>query len=320
MNSRWTGPSRPVDPSMGGDSAPRRDESENVLRFKRRKTVLRPLRRSPLRRYVRPFLLALLIVAIPSGIVAWTMTSTHFAVREITVVTGERVSEAWVRRALSSLVGRNLPLLSLQQAEALVRRHPWVEGCALRKELPAGLRVRIDEKRSVALLRHETDLYYLDDRGSLIAPFDPFAGGVDLLLVSRSLPAVNAPLGKPATASGDGDLEAAVELMSEIAAVDPPWRVGLSEIVILGEKDFRIYTNSLPFPLLVRAGTLERKVRRLEGLLPKIVERYAHAAAVDLRFARRIIVQPSVKVGSDPRRSGSTAAYREATPNHVQRG
>lgn len=293
----------------------RRDE-DNVLHFKRGKNEVRPLRRSPLRRYVGPFLMALVIVAIPSGLVAWPMTSSEFAVRELKVTTGERVSEAWVRSALSPILGRNLPLLSLEQAETLMRRHPWVEACALRKELPGSLLVRITERRAVALLRHPSGLYYLDPAGAVIAPFDPLAGDVDLLLVSQAQPPDAALLERPGP---DPDLAAAVGLLDEIARIDPPWRSGLSEIVILGEKDFRIYTTGLPFPLLVRAGTLESKVRRLQGLLPKIVERHAPTAAVDLRFARRIIVQP-VRAGGERRRSGSTAANQEARSNHVQRG
>ena len=316
-----SGPPRRIGSPPAGDTAPRHDDLENVLAFRRGGGEMRRLRRSPLRKWLGPFLLALLIVAIPSGLVAWTMTSPRFALQDMTVVvTGERVSEEWVRDALSPLMGQNLPLLSLARAESLLRQHPWVRGAALHKQLPDRLTVRVREKRAVALLRHAADLYYLDERGSVIVPFDPHAGGADLVLVSRSQPAAEIPNARSEPGARTGDLRSALELAEEIAVVEPRWRAELSEIVILGEQDFRIYTTSLPFPLLVRAGTLERKVRRLEKLLPAILERYAHAAAVDLRFARRIIVQPSVRAGSDPLRSGPQAAYREATPNHVQRG
>ena len=75
------------------------------------------------------------------------------------------------------------------------------------------------------------------------------------------------------------------------------WHRGLSEIDILGRQDFKIFTTDLPFPLLVRGGTVEHKARRLKTLLPQIVDRYGPEAQVDLRFARRIIVQPGHREG-----------------------
>ena len=66
--------------------------------------------------------------------------------------------------------------------------------------------------------------------------------------------------------------------------------------------------------------------RRFEEILPHIVERYGAAGAVDLRFARRIIVQPSVEPGDRPRpragrsRPAPQTEHQEATTDHAQRG
>ena len=289
-------------------------ELDNIVQFRRGGGV-RPLRRSPLRKWLRPFLTAAAIVGLPAAAVAWTLTSPRFAVQEIVVDSGPRASERWVREALQPLLGSNLPLLSLAHAEAVLHRHPWVLRADLRKVLPSRLSVRVTEKRAVALLRRGSELHYLDIEGTPIAPFDPLAGHVDLLLISRA-----AALGSGDDSGRGSVVAAAVHLAEEIANVAPRWSAGLSEIVILGEEDFRIYTDSLPFPLLVRAGTLQTKARRLEALLPQIVERYGTEAAIDLRFTRRIIVQPSVRVGPASVRSRPAAAYREAALDHVQHG
>ncbi len=300
----------------------RHDEKENVTPFKRRRGNVKRLRRSPLRKFFRPFFLALMIVGLPAAVLAWPLISPRFAFQTLTVETGDRVSEEWVRQTLQPLVGTNLLLLSLPRTESLLRQHPWVENCALRKDLPSRLVVRITEKRAVALLSSDKKLYYLAANGAPIAPFDPLAGKSDLMLISRpESPASKSPAppsdGPPSDglrsnglrsngSRSDGapsngptsSLRSAIQLADEITELDPPWRAGLSEIVILGEKDFQIFTTSLPFSLLVRVGTLKEKVRRLEELLPQIVDHYDHAGAIDLRFARRIIVQPSVDTGS----------------------
>ncbi len=297
----------------------RRDLDDNVVPFRRRGGVRRS-RRGRLRRLAGPFAAALAIVASPTAVIAWVMTSPHFALSEIAVVTGERVSEAWVRRALEPLLGDNLPRLSLTRAEGLLRRHPWVAEAGLFKDLPARLSVRVEEKRAVALERADRDLFYLDASGSRIERFDPLAGSVDLLLVSladsrrgAAPPAQPSPAAapgevpEPAPPAAPSSLRSAVEMADEIEQIAPSWSAGLSEIEVLGEQDFRVYTTSLPFPLLVRAGRLNEKARRLEELLPRIVERYGAVAAVDLRFARRIIVQPSAGGERPP------AAHRKAT-------
>ena len=205
-------------------------------------------------------------------------------------------------------------------------RHPWIGGVDLRKRLPAELTVRVDEKRAVALLRDGKDLHYVDAAGERIAPFDPQTGKLDLILLSRSMSGAEGK--RPATAVSSSpvpheeaaSLDRALRLLEELDRVRPPWAIGLSEVEILGEKDFRIHTASLPSPLLVRAGTLHLKAPRLEELLPRIVDRYGAAAAIDLRFARRIIIQPSTHGKRGPRRPVPGVAQKEARADHAQRG
>jgi len=274
--------------------------------------AVRHLRRPRLLRMLRPFLLALAIVGLPAGTMGWAFTSPRFALRELAVEIdaggtmpgrlvsahggpeARRVSRVWVHQLLRPLQGRNLLRLSLVRIDEQLSKHPWVEATDLRKQLPGRLSVRVIEKRAVALYRDEKGLVYLDRDGREIAPFDPLGGAVDLLILS----------------GGEaGDRRGAVELAGEISSWRPRWSAGLSEIEILGEKDFRIFTADLPFPLVVRAGTLKSKSRRLAELLPQIIARYDRVAAVDLRFSRRIILQPSV-----PGHGGVESGSRDVAP------
>jgi cell division protein FtsQ len=291
----------------------------------RRGNAVRRSRRSLMARWLKPLAAMLALAAGPAAAMTWLMTSPRFAVRELSVVTGERVPELWVRQALAGVVGDNLPRLPLARAQAILRDHPWVESASLRKDLPARLVVRVVERQAVALLRADDGLHYLDARGVRIAPFDPSAErGVDLPLIS--VVAAGTPAaGTPAAGTPAGDeaavLRPAVRLLSEIDEVGSPWIAGMSEVEILGEEDFRLHTSTLPFPVLVKIGTLNQRARRLEELLPHIVERYG-AAAVDLRFARRIIVQPSVAgtVAREPGARQPVTDHRKVTSDHAQRG
>lgn len=267
------------------------EESPTPLRGR----AVRRSRRGRLKSRLKWLAAATVLAAGPTAAMTWLMVSPRFAVRELAIVTGERVPEVWVRDALAPVVGSNLPRLPLARADEILRSHPWVRGADLRKDLPARLAVRVAERQAVALLRADEGLFHVDARGARIAAFDPAAErGVDLPLISIAGDSDVSPRAESA------DLRAAVQLLSEIDEVEPSWAAGLSEIEVLGEEDFCVHSLDLPFPLLVRIGTLHQRVRRLEELLPQIVERFGAVAAVDLRFARRIIVKPSVERPGGP--------------------
>jgi len=85
----------------------------------------------------------------------------------------------------------------------------------------------------------------------------------------------------------------ALKVAAELGRVQPTWAAKLARIEVLGEEDFRLHTDALPFPLLVTSGRVGPKVQRLVELLPDLSRRYPRIEAVDLRFSRRIVVQPA---------------------------
>jgi cell division septal protein FtsQ len=257
--------------------------------FRRRGTPPRRRRKSLLLALLRPLTVAVVVVALPSGLVLWVLTAPLFRLRTVEVGgPGRRVGAAWVRQVLAPLQGKNLVRLSLADATARLQSNPWIEKVEIEKQLPAALRVKLAERRPVALLLSGQNLAYADTAGRPIAPVATPAeleearkGG--LLVVSF----VREP--HPA---GVG-VAAALKVAAELGRVQPDWAAKLAQIEVLGEEDFRLHTDALPFPLLVTAGQVGPKVQRLVELLPELTQRYTRIEAVDLRFSRRIVVQPS---------------------------
>lgn len=304
-------PHRRFAPAVGRD---------RVLPFRRRQKRVPIRRRTPWRRWLRPLLGALAIVGLPVAVVVWFLTSSHFALAEWRIESAERVDAAWVDSRLAAFAGRNLFELDLRQVEQGLD-HPWLAGADLRKEFPSRLVVRVIERREVALWRGAKGLSYIDGEGRIIAPFrveEAPAAGVDLVLVSRrqgpeDVPSRGGIIGGATGGTTDGaDAEtlreltardttarrAAVALLREIDGLESRLLSGLAEIQVLGGDDFELFTSDLPFPLFVRAGTLETKTRRLEEILPGLMARHGVPTAVDLRFRRRIIVEPSTPAES----------------------
>lgn len=254
-----------------------------VIDFRRRSAQPRRKKPNPLLVLLRPLLAAALLVAVPGGLASWVLTSSHFQLREVVVEGGsQRVPADWVAGTLAPLEGKNLVGLRLEEISAQLHRNPWIGTVELRKELPGLLQVVVSERRPVAFLFSEGRLYYADTAGRRIVPVasPEEARQAGLLEVRFSHPV---PEG----------VASALEVAAELGRVRPDWAGALTRIEVLGEEDFRLHSTALRFPLLVTRGQVGPKIRRLEELLPELERRYPAIAAVDLRFSRRIVVQPA---------------------------
>jgi cell division protein FtsQ len=275
-----------------------------VLDFRRRGVPLRRRRRHPLLLLARPLAVAVVVVLLPLGLGAWVLTSRRFQLAEVVVEGGtQRVKPEWVRQALALYQGRNLVRLPLSEAAAAIQKNPWVESVELQKELPGRLHVALTERRPVALLRSGVgaggldELVYADPDGRPIVTVDslPEARKAGLLEVFF-------PRAVPGGVAAVGGIAGALEVAGELGRVRPDWAAALTRIDVLGEEDFRLHTEALPFPLLVTRGEVGPKARRLEELLPELERRYPVIESVDLRYSRRIVVQPGA-----PARTGAGA-------------
>ena len=252
-----------------------------VLDFRRRTAPPKRRRKSFLRSLVKPLATAMGVVGLPLGLMTWVVTSPAFALREVEVAGTRRVPAQRVRRALAPLSGDNLVLLALPAVETRLAQIPWVESVEVAKELPDRLRVKVAERRAVALVVQGSGLlYYADVAGRPIAPVPPGEKAAGLLVVRSAAP-------------GSDGVARALAVASELKTAAPEWAAMLEEVEVLGEEDFCLRTRALPFTLFVRGGEVGPKVRRLEALLPELGRRYVALEAVDLRFSRRIVVKPA---------------------------
>lgn len=302
--------------TVGGVGAASGGASGRVLDFRRRPTPPRRRRQSVLASLLRPFATAFLVVAVPLAAGAWVLGSPRFALREVAVEGSDRIPATWVRNAVAPLVGRNLVALPLDAVTGRLERHPWIASLAVEKELPDRLRIAVTERKPVALLAVGSiggsggsgrsgpgaaeALVYADMAGRPIAPVAPGDDTAGLLVVQISEKAPGAATGatdpavrKAGRKSAGGGVARALAVAGELGRVNPTWAAGLTRVEVLSEEDFRLETRALPFPLLVRRGQVVEKVRRLEALLPELGRRYARLDGVDLRFSRRIVVQPA---------------------------
>lgn len=249
--------------------------------FRRRRFVASHRRRSSVLLLVRPLITAVILVSAPALSIYWLSVTSRFDLNRIEISGAQLVAEQELLSVLEPLRGRHLLFLSLDDVEAAVKQSRWVEGAAIRKQLPDALTVEIQERQPVALLRYQGDLFYVDRSGYPIEPYSPH-GPVDLPLLT-TIP------------QGTAHVAAALEVADRFERAAPDWGSALSEIEILSEEDFRLHTGELEFPVLLSAATVETQVENLRSILPQIQKRYPVPVMVDLRFDRQIVIQPAVQ-------------------------
>jgi len=254
---------------------------------------------------------ALLVVALPVGVVVWLLYSPYFLIREVKVDGGARVSAAWMEENLTPLVGRHVLAVSLDGVRRRLSAHPWVASVELRRELPDRLRVSVVERQPVALIADKGGLSFLDGEGLAIAPVPPAATTTTAGHATATVTA--------ATARPDGlivlryrfpgpvPVQAALDLVAELRRAHPAWGVGVREVEILGEREYRVTTAALPYPLLLEAGTVEPAVANLQQMLPEIERRLPAVGEADLRSPRRLVIRPSTQSSTSQSSTTSTS-------------
>ncbi len=279
-----------------------------VLPFRRTAVKPRRKRRSLWLRLLRPVATALLLVAMPVAAGYWILTSSDFALAEVDVRGNARVDDAWVRDRLAPLMGRNLVRIPLTGVEASLQGHPWIASVSIQKRLPDGLTVEVEERRAAVLVPApgpeegqrpdggaDSPLWLADAAGRPITEAPPEAA--DELVLVVPAPERGAVLGPLADT-----VPGAVEVARAFSRSQPVWAAGLQRIEALGQGEYRLVTAALPFPLLVRAGEVERRVALLEAALPglrrELGSEMDDMAVADLRFTDRLVLRPAAVAAS----------------------
>ena len=255
----------------------------------------------------------LLGVAPVVAVGVWLATAPAFKLKpDIAVETGARVSEEWVRARLAGLVGRNLPLLSLEDAAARLE-HEWVREAKLVKNLPDQLDVRIVEHEPAAVFESGDRSWIIDREGRAIVACEraadlcgggpaPGAGNALIRVSIQSAllgervgesPARNPGVTGLASRDVSGEvlartLKRAIDVSSEVKSF--AWGREVFAVGVLSDDDDYLFERSgRPATVLVRERDLTAKGSVFE-LLEVAIREHSDPEVVDLRFRDRIVL------------------------------
>jgi cell division protein FtsQ len=247
-----------------------------------RPTDLQRLRRNQRRIQVQRLLvilrnIAVLAVVVVGGLWAWrhTQSNERFAVRTIEIDGAKHTPRAALDQATQRYVGLNLFRIDIDRVQRDLAGLGWVRRIDIEKKVPDTLRIKITERKAVALVRNGERLMYVDDEGTAFAELSPAVGDDDLPLI--------------ADATGP-ELTRSVQFLTTLRQRDRELFSRISEVWPIPPRGFALYDRELRAVVYANAEDVSAKYRNLHAVLraesnPKI--EYA-----DLRFADRVIVKP----------------------------
>lgn len=230
------------------------------------------------------FLAALLVAGGVWGYLR-TQSDARFAVRTIEVVGAVHTPADALDIVTSRYVGLNLFKIDIARVQNDLGGLAWVSGIYIEKKLPDTLRIKIAERKPVALVRSGAPidgirsgdrLLYADEQGVAFAELSPAVGDDDLPLI--------------ANASG-AELVRTIAFLTELRTRDPHVYARISEVRPVPPRGFAVFDRQINALVYVNADDVSAKWRSLYSILD--AEQRPPIAYADLRFADRVVIKPS---------------------------
>jgi len=231
------------------------------------------------------FLVLTTLVLVSIQLLAFYGPHEMFTVRKIVVEGNHQADAERIVALAGAKTGDDLLEADLRAIAARVRRHPWVAKASVSRSFPSTLRIRVTERRPLALVA-AGEVFVLDDRGVLLPNNKPRL--LTDLPVLTGLSVSGSDVGKPLRGEAASALLVALRALRarhpELAArvSELRWRsdlgvvamlVGSGTEVVLGEKDFGARLDRL-------AAVLEYLDRR---------RRLTEFRCLDARFAGQVV-------------------------------
>jgi cell division protein FtsQ len=225
--------------------------------------------------------LGIVLVAGASLAVAWVarrhvMTSSRFAVSEITVDGAGRRSSDAIAQETGVTVGENIFALDLDASRARLLADPWLAEAALARRLPGTILVQVVERRAAALVAlGDTFLATPDGEPfKTLEPGDP----VDLPLVTGL---------RPESLSDDREgtmrtIRRAIDLASEYERGPLAHRAPLEEVHVQPDGTFSVVVGRSATELVLGGPPFRRKLDQAARVVAELDKRGAKADAIML--------------------------------------
>jgi cell division septal protein FtsQ len=261
-----------------------------------RRAHLKPARkRGPWRVLVRPLirygLVTLAAVYAAYRVAAVVGHARVLRIDHIVVHGNQRLSSGEVIAVLNGLRGENIVRADLTAWRRRLLSSPWVRDAVMRRLLPSTVEVMVSERAPIGIGRIKSELYLVDDRGTVIDEYGPQYADVDLPIID------GLNVSPDASTAADGSR---AELAARVVAAlwpQPSVARRLSQIDVTDLHNAAVILSGDPALIYVGEDRFLQRLQSYLDLSAALRARVPDIDYVDLRFDDRIYVRPLRKPG-----------------------
>ena len=207
----------------------------------------------------------------------------EFAIKTFRIERTERASRSGIEAQLNRrYANRNIFSVNLYEIERAARLDPWVRAASVKRVLPGTIRVRVIERRPVAVALIAGVAHLVDEEGYVIGLTGTAAD---------NLPVISGLHGLEGDALA-AQLRRGVLMIERLSVRAPLFGERLAELNVSEPAHVAVQTIGGGPRLLLDPEMIERNVNRWLDLGPAISNRAGVLDYVDLRWSQRIVVKP----------------------------
>lgn len=236
----------------------------------------------------------LVIVAVIGFVLAFVLSQLWMkdaTLRELVVTGNDVIKTKEITSQFAGLIGKRMEDVKLSEIETKVRKMNYVGEVVVTKELPATIRIRIEERVPVALAWVGNDLRLIDNNGYVLdyesKPLEderfPMLSGFKKV---RRLPNGTRRLDSAEVAAG-------IELLKAVRGTEYA-RMVLSEVNVSNpSKMYALTSEGNTRFIFGDSGEYERKLKYLETFWKEVVAKrgVGHFDYVDLRYEGKVFAK-----------------------------
>jgi cell division protein FtsQ len=230
-------------------------------------------------------LLLALVLFLGHGVYAHLLENPSFRVREIQVEGCHTLSRETLV-TLARVEGMpNLFTVRLKEIAKRLEPHPWIENVVLEKVFPDTIRIRIEERKPIAILQME-DRYYIDAKGVIFSPAEEGSG--------LNYPYLTGLTRKALEAQGEETqflITKALELLLRVGMEKAGPLEEISEIQMERVGGIRCFTRSESLVVKMGWDDFGEKLKRLTMVWSDLRKRGWSAVSIDCSDLNRFVVK-----------------------------
>ena len=212
-------------------------------------------------------------------------------------IEGNRMTSKEQIAALSKVdIHSNLMAIKVSEVKSLLESHPWIAGVDISRDWPNRLVITVKEKKPVALLSRDSGLFYLDNKGMIIAAAAP-SQELDFPVITGLKNFSFNPAGGNQVPESLQQCMTLLKLADRNNIILPEQNI--SEIHISRNEELILYLLERAFPIyLGKDGDISTRYHRLVKVLRDLYKSKEFSEVSYIRFDYQ---KDSILVGKDER-------------------